>query len=211
MSENIVQDEVTAVNPQNNKLVGRDFITIGIFTLVLIVVFFGIATAVSLIPIGFVFSYAVAGIPIGIIFMYVLAKVPKRGAVAIMITVMAVIFFLMGAPGLMAPGAFVGGIVAEIIISSGKYKVFWRNLLGYVAYLTINWYGHMHTMIFATESYTAEMVATGLTVESLQPMLNFINGPFFSLVLAATVVGGILGALLGRKTLKKHFEKAGIV
>ncbi len=212
MSEDTVQDAEMAVKQPNNKLVGRDFITIGIFSLIMIVVVFTIATIMGVIPgVGFLFSYAVSAIPVGIIFMYVVAKVPKTGAIALMMTVQSLIFFLMGAPGFMPLGSLVGGIIAEVIISSGKYKSFVRNTIGYVFLMTIWWFGHMFTMIFATEAYIVEMEASGISAESLQPMLNFINGPFFFLVLAATIVGAFLGALLGRKTLKKHFEKAGIV
>ncbi len=196
---------------QKSKLVSRDFITIGIFSLIMIVIQIVFDSLMALSAIAFPFTYAVAAIPAGIVFMYVVAKVPKTGAIALMSTVVALIYFLMGAPGLMPLGAFIGGIVAEAIISSGKYKSFSRNAIGFVAFIAIWWFGHMTNMLFFAESYIAEMTAMGIAEETMAPMISFVNGPMFFLVLALTLVGGILGAFLGRRTLKKHFVKAGIV
>ncbi len=197
--------------PQKTKLVSRDFITIGIFSLILIVIQIVFDTLLALSAIAFPFTYAVAAIPVGIVFMYVVAKVPKTGAIALMATVVALIYFLIGAPGLTPLGAFVGGIVAEVIISSGKYKSFSRNVIGYVAFITIWWFGYMTNMLLFADTYIAEMVAMGIAEETIAPMIAFINGPFFFLVLTATIIGSVLGAFLGRRVLKKHFVKAGIV
>ena len=44
--------------------------------------------------------------------------------------------------------------------------------------------------------------------EALEKLISVRN---MGLVYLGAVLGGLVGALLGRKLLKKHFEKAGIV
>ena len=42
-------------------------------------------------------------------------------------------------------------------------------------------------------------------------VFDMLIGPMFFVGLAATVVGCVVGAFLGKLLLKKHFQKAGIV
>ena len=41
-------------------------------------------------------------------------------------------------------------------------------------------------------------------------VFDIVAGPLFFVCLGVTALGGVLGSLLGRAVLKKHFERAGI-
>lgn len=42
-------------------------------------------------------------------------------------------------------------------------------------------------------------------------MLNITSVPMLVVIVAAGLVGGLIGAVIGQKALKKHFIKAGLV
>ena len=60
----------------------------------------------------------------------------------------------------------------------------------------------MKDMYLASVSSYAELYST---------VFDMIVGPFFFVGLAATIIGCIIGAFLGKALLKKHFQKAGII
>lgn len=112
---------VTAANAQSSgKLVGKDFIFIAIFGLLLFAVFFAFAMVLGMNANTFWFTHALGAIPAGIVWMYLLARVPKRGAVLIMSIIVAAVGLLLGMLWTGPVGIVVGGIIAEIIVSTGK-------------------------------------------------------------------------------------------
>ncbi len=195
----------------NSKLKTKDLITLGIFSVLFAVVLFIFAAVMGVFPVAFIFYAAVGSIPCGIIYMYVVTKISKRGAIIIMTSVISIIYFLIGTYGLAPLYGFVGGVVAELISYTGRYKGFWRITLGYVVYTGCLWFGFMSPMVLATDSYINQALAGGYAQDYIMSMINFITGPLFFVALGATIIGALIGALLGRKMLKKHFEKVGVV
>ena len=51
----------------------------------------------------------------------------------------------------------------------------------------------------------------GMGVEYVEGLQSMISAGSFIGMLAVAFVGGLIGTLVGRLMLKKHFEKAGIV
>ena len=47
--------------------------------------------------------------------------------------------------------------------------------------------------------------------EYIDGMLNITSVPMLVVIVAAGLVGGLIGAVIGQKALKKHFIKAGLV
>ena len=81
----------------SDKMKAKDFITLGIFTVlffavVMVCIFASAATVVT-----FAFGSAIAAIPGGIIYMLMRAKVPKAGSVLLSGVVIGLIEFLIGA------------------------------------------------------------------------------------------------------------------
>ncbi|UNC93101.1 MptD family putative ECF transporter S component [Candidatus Contubernalis alkaliaceticus] len=68
-------------------------------------------------------------------------------------------------------------------------------------------------MIFLTDRYMQVMVAKegGVYLEWFQNVLAYLNTGVFMGIVVISAMGAVLGALLGRKLLAKHFIKAGIV
>lgn len=195
----------------DSKLKTKDLITLGIFSVIFAVVLFLFASVLGIFPVAFVFYSALGAIPCGVIYMYVITKISKPGAIMIMTAVVSIIYMLIGTYGLAPLYGFVGGVIAEVISYSGKYKGFWRNSIGYIVYTTCLWFGFMSPMILTTDSYIEQTLADGFAQDHIMLMIDFITGPLFFIALTATIIGALVGTLFGRKMLKKHFEKVGVM
>ena len=69
--------------------------------------------------------------------------------------------------------------------------------------------GSMMQMIWAKEKYIELHKMMGKEyVESIERLITY---PHMALVYLGAIVGGIIGAYIGRGLLKRHFTKAGIV
>ena len=194
------------------KLKGRDFIIIGIFGLLFMIVEVIAAFGVLIAPAAFAFTFAIAAIPCGIIFMYIIAKVPKRWVIASVIALCSILYFLVGTYGIWTPlfGA-TGGLIADFIARTGQYKKFSKNTVAFIVVLIFQWLGFMYPIILTTEQYIQTAVAGGQNEATLMIMINYIKGFGFTAGLIATFVMALVGAYIGRTVLKKHFQKAGIV
>ena len=78
------------------KLVGKDYITLAVFGVLLFLVFMVFAMVLGMNANLFWFTHACGSLIGGIVWMYVAAKVPKRGAFAIMSAIVAVVALLLG-------------------------------------------------------------------------------------------------------------------
>ena len=106
----------------SDKMKAKDFITLGIFTVlffavVMVCIFASAATVVT-----FAFGSAIAAIPGGIIYMLMRAKVPKAGSVLLSGVVIGLIEFLIGAGWAVAVGFIAGAVIAELLARIGHYK-----------------------------------------------------------------------------------------
>ena len=98
----------------SDKMKAKDYITLGIFTVlffavVMVCIFASAATVVT-----FAFGSAIAAIPGGIIYMLMRAKVPKAGSVLLSGVVIGLIEFLIGAGWAVAVGFIAGAVIAEL-------------------------------------------------------------------------------------------------
>ena len=140
--------------------------------------------------------------------MLFLTKVKKFGMVLIMSVLMGLVMGLMGmGVWSMATGP-VAGILSELILKLGDYKSAKKNILGYGVFSM--WLIGNYIPIVVTRDNYYSMLISGYGQEYADTLMGYI--PDWSLLplLAACFISGILGALLGKALLKKHFVRAGI-
>lgn len=100
-------------------------------------------------------------------------------------------------------------LVAELLRRVGGYKSFTFNMLSFAVFNT--WIcGSLLQMLLAKDRYL-EMTLSMMGKEYADALEGLITYPNMLLVYAGAVVGGVIGAYIGKVFLKKHFEKAGIV
>lgn len=99
----------------NNKLQGKDLITIGIYTALYIVAIF-VASVANVTPLTFMFYPAISSLLGAVFFIMLATKVQKFGAVIIWGVIVGLLFLVLGM-ALTLPFFVVAAIIAQIIIS----------------------------------------------------------------------------------------------
>lgn len=192
----------------NQKLQAKDFITVGVFTAILFVICFAVAM-LGFVPIFIPLLSALVPLISGIPFMLYTTKAQKFGMTTIMGVLIGLINLMLG-HGIWAvvlgPGA---GLAADLIMKSGNYRSMKKNVLSCGVFFV--WIiGNYIPIIVSRAQYHEQLVTGGYGVEYADALMKLI--PDWSLLplTAAAVVFGLLGGLLGKAMLKKHFERAGI-
>lgn len=196
----------------SQRMKGKDFITIGIFSVLLMVVF----TIVSIpftpfLAITYPFIGPVSAIFTASIFMLMTYKVAKRGTVLLCSTLISLLYVLMGYVYLL-PFGIVAGILCELPVwKKGAYRSFWNNTASFSIFSLWLFVGSsfIPVYVFGTEQY--QQLLSNNSASALVH-ISFATSPTWVIAtVAMTIAGSIIGCLIGRKLLKKHFIKAGLV
>ena len=194
---------------KTEKLRIKDLVTIGVFTVIYLVVMF-ISGMPGMIPILFLANPAIAGITTGIVMMLFMAKIQKPYAVFILGIICALIVFAMGNTYIVLIHTIIIMVIAELLRKKGEYKSFKYNMISFAVFNTWNC-GTIMQIALAKDRFIEMANARNMRQEFTTGLLNLINYRNILLVYIAAIVGAIIGAYIGKLFLKKHFEKAGIV
>ncbi len=193
----------------NNKLQAKDLINVGLFTVLYFVLGCCVAIPIGFVPIFLPILGALWTLITGIPFMLFSTRVKKFGMVTLMAILSGLLMGLTGMGYWGIPVGIVSGILGDLIMKSGSYKSASKNILGYAVF-SLWMVGTYIPMYFMVEDSYASFAASfgdeyAAKVMSVMPMWSLI------LVVAGIFVCAILGGLIGKAVLKKHFAKAGIV
>lgn len=190
------------------KLSVKDLINVGLFSVIYFIMF-TISGILGYIPICVVILPLIAGILGGIPFVLFTIKEQKLGAVTLMGVIAGLFTFLVGQTWLSVVFGLVFGLLADLIMRSGQYKSWTKNMLGYSVF-TLWTVGTMLPMWIMRETFFAGYRENGGTDAYINAVMKLTPNYMILVVIVLALVGGMLGACLGRSVLKKHFEKAGI-
>lgn len=191
----------------NKKLQAKDLINVGIFTAIYFVIFFA-GMMLGYIPIFIPLLGFVCPILCGIPFMLYLTKVKKFGMVSLCGIILGLLNMLIGSGVLVLVFGVVFGIAADCIMKAGKYSSWKCTLLGNGVFSL--WIMGFVSRMFLTRTEFFESLISGYGQEYVDTLMSYTPNWMYPVLFVVTFVGGILGALLGKTVLKKHFEKAGI-
>ena len=192
---------------QSNKLNAKDLINVGIYTAIYLVVFFMIGM-LNAIPILYPLTYFIAPIVTGIPFMLFLTKVDKFGMVSIMGVILAVFWYIMGYTYIPTITYILAGVLPDLVFSFGKYRSFKFDVIGYWIF-SCGMIGCAAPMWLMTATYM-EQVRVAMGDEYVAGIAKYMPSWMGFAGIGIILVSSIIGAFLGRKMLKKHFERAGI-
>ena len=190
------------------KLSVKDLINVGLFSVIYFIMF-TISGILCYIPICVVILPLIAGILGGIPFVLFTIKEQKFGAVTLMGVIAGLFTFLVGQTWLSVVFGLVFGLLADLIMRSGQYKSWTKNMLGYSVF-TLWTVGTMLPMWIMRETFFAGYRENGGTDAYINAVMKLTPNYMILVVIVLALVGGMLGACLGKSVLKKHFEKAGI-
>lgn len=198
-------------NRGNNSLQTKDYISIGVFSLIYFVIAFGIGGIAQMTPVTFPLMPMIVALFAGSIFMLYTAKIPKKGAVSILGILAGILLFITGMFWMMSAFFVVFGFIADYIISSGDFKSFRRNLTAYCIFALAPM-GAYIPMVIMPVQFDKFMQRKG-NFSSFAGVIKSIGFNWWAIpaMILGTVICGAIGGFIGKKLLRKHFEKAGIV
>ena len=188
------------------KLDGKDLINIGIFTAIYFVIIFAVAM-LGMIPIFLVLLSVLVPIIGGIIFELFLTKVKKFGMITIMGLLLGVIMLLTGMGYIPIITGTICGLVADLTYAKGKFVSVKLAVLAN-GFFSIWCWGNYYELFFNPDAYwsTRQVYGDGY-ISAVRALFPTWMAPVLIIV---CFVCGIIGGLLGRTLLKKHFKRAGI-
>lgn len=199
------------MNNHSETLQTKDFISIGIFSLIYFVIAFVIGGAAQMTPLTFPFMPMIVALFTGTVFMLYTAKIPKRGAITVLGILSGILLFVTGMFWMMSVFFLVLGIVADAMAASGKFRSFGKNLLAFCIF-SLSPMGAYIPMALMPAQFDEFMRSKG-DVSFFLEIVHTIGakGWVIPAMIAGTLLCAVIGGLIGKKLLKKHFEKAGIV
>lgn len=189
-----------------NRLKGKDLINVGIYSAIYFIIIMALAM-LGYIPIMMPMLCVIGPIAGGIPFMLFLTKVKKFGMILIMSIIMGVLMALTGMGFYSLPVAVVSGLIAEWVWKRANYSKAGSSILA-CGFFNIWMWGNFIPLFLDPTGYFSTRSEFGAdyaaTLKALLPI------QMFPVLLISCFVCGLIGGLLGRALLKKHFIKAGI-
>lgn len=204
----MAKKEISNTKPSpGKKLETKDLIYAGAFGAIYIVLMLIIVMGSGMIPILYILSPLTVGIVCATVYELCVLKVHKFGAALILGVLFALVAASSNIVGLIC--AVVIALIAELIIKAGNYKSKKMYLLSFVIF-NLNMVCPFATLVMNREAFFEKAVGYygqdyADKVAALTP--SWIIFAFIGLAL----LGGIIGAFIADKLIKKHFAKAGIV
>lgn len=191
----------------SKKLNTKDLINVGIYTALYLIVFWIVGMA-NAIPILYPISYFYWPIFTGIPFMLFLTKANKPGMLFIMSLILGIFWFVMGYTWLPTVGYILVGLISEFVLNAGSSRSLKKSVIVYWIF-SCGIIGMQTPMWFMADSYMAS-VRECMGEQYAQQLAYYMPWWIGIAAIGIIFVGSLLGVLLGRKMLKKHFERAGI-
>ena len=119
------------LDKKTDSLQTKDFITIGVFSLIYFAVSFTIGGLAQMTPITFPFMPMIVALFTGSIFMLYATKIPKRGSIFILGILAGLLLFITGMFWMMSVFFIVLGFIADRIATSTNFQSFRKNLTAY--------------------------------------------------------------------------------
>lgn len=192
-----------------NKLNGRDYITIGIFNAIAIVVYMAVAFGLAMTIMGGFIASGAAFAASAPVYLLMGIKIKKRGVFAISGTLLGLIA-LAGGHVPHTIFAVLGGIACDLIIGSYKSKT--RIVLGYSLLALFDYLGTvLPVILFGTKAFLEKAKGWKMSEEQINQALPYFATHWTIIFGIATFIIASIGAYIATKLLKKHFKKAGVI
>lgn len=192
----------------NNRIHAKDLVNIGIFSVIYVVLVMA-ASMLGFIPVFIPLLAVICPLVGGIPYMLFLTRVKKFGMIWIMAIIMGIVMFTGGMGIIALPTSILFGLLADLTARSGGYTSAKKSVLSHGVF-SMWLVGNFIPIVINREAYTANIIAGGYGREYAQALMKLMPDWILPVLLVCSFVFGILGGLIGRALLKKHFIRAGI-
>ena len=191
-----------------NRLVLKDLINIGIFTVVYLAGILVVGMPLGFLVVTSILYPFVGSLFLGVVALFFLAKTPKPFALFIFTAILGFFMMLMGQSAVMPVHTLIIAALAELARKAFGYKTVKGCIAGY-AVMSLWTCGDFWPIFILKDQYYA-MTEKIMGAEYATQLISL---PIWimPIMYVSALAGGILGGLLGAKILKKHFAKAGLV
>lgn len=187
----------------------RDLLSVAIFAVIYFVVVYAIAMLGIVSPLVMLLTLPLSAIAAGIPYMLFLTRVRHAGMVALFGIVLALLFLLSGHPWQSTLVTIGLALVAELVLAAGRYRSKQAAIWTYVVFS--GWFiGPWIPFFLDREEYLRGQGVDAMGEAYMQDFAQVVSVPAVLVMVAATLVCGLLGALLGTALLRKHFVRAGL-
>ncbi len=185
----------------------KDFLNVALFVVLYYAAFFA-AMCAGYIPVLMTVLPLITGIVCGIPFMLFLTKVKKPGMILLMGLICGLLSLTMGSGIWPLITAVAASLLAELILWALHGTATIHTIWVYVVFTLWDIGFGLRLYLASFDSYRERLVEQhGETYVS--EMLSHVSGIGFWGGVVLTLVGGLLGGLLGYVVFKKHFQKIG--
>lgn len=192
----------------NNRIHAKDLVNIGIFSVIYVVLVMA-ASMLGFIPVFIPLLAVICPLIGGIPYMLFLTRVKKFGMIWIMAIIMGIVMFTGGMGVIALPTSILFGFLADLTARSGGYTSAKKSVLSHGVF-SMWLIGNFIPIVINREAYTANIIAGGYGREYAEALMKLMPDWILPVLLVCSFVFGILGGLIGRALLKKHFIRAGI-
>lgn len=152
------------------------------------------------------YSVAVVAVLSAPLYMLIMAKVHKKGAVLLTFAIVGILWGLFG-------GIFVliwmlaFGVVGEVLASKSKYQNYKMLTVSFGLYSVGYYLGAIAPLYY----YPAFWYGFDRPKETVDAMIAAAHSTAGLAAIPVTLIAIVIGAVIAKRMLKKHFEKAGVI
>lgn len=196
-------------SPFTVRFSARDLLNVAIFAVIYFVIVFAISMLGIVSPLVMLLTLPLSAIAAGIPYMLFLTRVRHAGLAALFGIVLALLFLMMGHPWQSTIVTIALALVAELVLAAGKYRSKWAAIWAYVVFSA--WFvGPWIPFFLDREEYLRGRGTEAMGEAYMRDFAQVVTVPAVLIMVAATLVCGLVGALLGTALLRKHFRRAGL-
>jgi len=182
----------------------RDLINVGVFTALYFVILAIFGQLSALVPITQVLAPLYLPILCGIPFMLFLTRVSRFGLITAMGWIIGLLLLITGMPVTVLPIAFVLAVLADLIARAGNYKRWWF-LVGSYAVFSVILIGTVVPLFFQREAFLDRRRERQGEAWTNQ-IITLTPSWMFYVMIVMLIVGGVIGAYVGRGIFRKHYS-----
>ena len=196
-----------------NKWAVKDIITTVLLSVLLIVIQLGVNMLCMMNDfVSMVLSVGFTMLLCGPVYFLMVSRVHKRFVSLVYMTLLGVVFLLMG-NWFLLPYFMAIGVVSEAILwPSNSHKNPKRLTTAWtMASLLYNGVNLLPVWFF-WDTYNAFALSSGMEQSYIDSYVHYYTTPVWvAAIVIFTTLGGFLGSLIGQRLNQKHFQKAGIL
>ena len=191
---------------KENKLKMKDIATIGIFSALLFVVTMLVGAISGISMTLYMFSTSIIALISAPLYMLIMARVHKKGAVLLTCAIVGILLAIFGGIFVLV-WMLVLGLLGEVLATKTSYKNYVVLSVSFVCYMAAYYLGAIGPLYY----YTDYCFTHGYTEEAANALISAAHSTAGYVAIPVMFAAAIIGALIAKKLLKKHFEKAGVL